>query len=85
MQNLHGRKDKYKKYFDEKREMILSLPQSEGIPRTAGTNDPLPEYLDGIKAFKSVTFSSCTLMRKNLSIIANVDDQRVSISLTVCS
>lgn len=54
MQNLHGRKDKYKKYFDEKREMILSLPQSEGIPRTAGTNDPLPEYLDGIKAFKAM-------------------------------
>jgi len=54
MQNELGRKDVYKKFFDEKREMVRSLPRHEGIPRRAGTNDPLPEYLDGLTAFKDM-------------------------------
>ena len=34
--------------------MVQSLPRHEGIPRRSGTNDPLPEYLDGLKAFKEL-------------------------------
>jgi hypothetical protein len=53
-QNELGRKDVYKKFFEEKQQMVQSLPRHEGIPRRAGTNDPLPEYLDGLKAFKDI-------------------------------
>ena len=55
MQNELGRKDVYKRFFDEKREQILKLPKhNEGFLRTAGTNDPLQEYRDGLVAFKAM-------------------------------
>jgi len=60
-QNEFGRKDVYKKLIEEKRIMVNGdreklmqapgLPRHEGILRMAGPNDPLPEYLDGLKAF----------------------------------
>ncbi len=64
LQNELGRKDVYKKFFEEKRKMVNGdrdnlmqapgLPRHEGILRMAGTNDPLLEYLDGLKAFADV-------------------------------
>lgn len=55
MQNELGRKDVYKKFFDEKRELISKLPRHEGILRTAGSNDPLPEYKDGLALFRDLS------------------------------
>ena len=54
MQNQMGRKDVYKKFFEERKEMIGKLPRHEGIPRAAGLNDPLPEYLDGLTAMRDL-------------------------------
>ena len=64
LQNELGRKDVYKKFLEEKRTMVNGdrdklkevpgLPRHEGILRMAGSNDPLPEYLDGLKAFADI-------------------------------
>jgi hypothetical protein len=54
MQNELGRKDVYKRHFEEKRKLVQSLPRHEGILRRHGTNDPLPEYLDGLAAFRDM-------------------------------
>ena len=63
MQNDFGRKDVYKKFFEEKRKMVngdredkdvKGLPRHEGILRMASSNDPLPEYLDGLKTFADI-------------------------------
>ena len=64
MQNDFGRKDVYKRFFEEKRKMVngdpedkeghKGLPRHEGILRMAASNDPLPEYLDGLKAFADI-------------------------------
>jgi hypothetical protein len=53
-QNELGRKDVYKTYFDEKRAMIQKLPSYPGIQRAGASNDPLPEYMDGLAAFREI-------------------------------
>ena len=64
LQNEWGRKDAYKRILEEKRKSVngdrenrdgaKGLPQHEGILRMAASNDPLPEYLDGLKAFADI-------------------------------
>ena len=63
-QDKFGRKDAFKKFFEEKRKLVngdrnekegaKGLPRHEGILRIAAPNDPLPEYLDGLKAFADI-------------------------------
>jgi len=54
MQNQMGRKDVYRKFFDERKEGISKLPRHEGILRTGSTNDPVQEYLDGLAAMRDL-------------------------------
>ena len=63
-QNELGRKDVYRKFLEEKRKMVNGdrdnsgqqngLPRHEGILRMGTANDPLLEYLDGLKAFADI-------------------------------
>jgi hypothetical protein len=53
-QNELGRTDVYKTYFDEKRAAIQKLSLHPGIARSGGPNDPLPEYRDGLVAFRDI-------------------------------
>ncbi len=53
-QNEMGRKDVYKNFLEEKRAMVLNSPRSAGIQREGAANDPLQEYLDGLKAFRDI-------------------------------
>ncbi len=64
LQNEWGRKDAYKRILEEKRKAVhgdrenpgvaKGLPPHPGILRMAASNDPLPEYLDGLKAFADI-------------------------------
>ncbi|HWB06068.1 MAG TPA: hypothetical protein VG796_23800 [Verrucomicrobiales bacterium] len=54
LQNELGRRDVYKKFFDEKRAAIQRLPRHPGFPRAGIANDPLQEYLDGLAAFRDL-------------------------------
>lgn len=53
MQNELGRKDVYKRFFEEKRKQVHGLPRNAGISR-ADPNDPLYEYLDALAAMKDL-------------------------------
>jgi hypothetical protein len=54
LQNELGRRDVYKKFFEEKRAAIIKLPLHEGFLRAGIANDPLQEYLDGLTAFRDM-------------------------------
>jgi hypothetical protein len=54
MQNQMGRKDVYKHYFEEVKQEREKFPRFEGVLRTAGLNDPLPEYVDGLTAWRDL-------------------------------
>ena len=54
LQNELGRRDVYKKFFEEKRAAIIKLPLHPGFLRTGIANDPLQEYLDGLAAFRDM-------------------------------
>src|SRR5262249_45270738 len=62
-QNELGRMDVYRKYFDEKRALIQKLPGHPGIERAGSSHDPLPEYLDGLAAFRDIA------VKNNASLI----------------
>lgn len=54
LQNTLGRTDVYKRHFEERRKALANLPRAESIPRAAGLNDPLPEYMDALTAFRDL-------------------------------
>jgi len=54
IQNQLGRTDVYKRHFEERRKVFANLPRMEGILRAAGLNDPLPEYMDALAAFRDL-------------------------------
>jgi hypothetical protein len=54
MQNQLGRKDVYKRYFEELKAERGKFARFEGVLRTAGLNDPLPEYVDGLTAWRDL-------------------------------
>ena len=54
MQNQIGRKNVFKKFFEERMVEIQKLPLSEGILRMASTDDPVLEYLDGLAAMRDL-------------------------------
>ncbi len=54
MQNQMGRKDVYKKFFEERKEAIAKLPLHEGILRMGSSNDPVQEYLNGLAAMRDL-------------------------------
>lgn len=54
MQNQMGRKDVYKRYFEEVKKEREKFSWFSGVPRAAGLNDPLPEYIDGLAAWRDL-------------------------------
>jgi len=58
MQNQMGRKDVYKRYFEDLKKEREKLRRWEGMPRAAGLNDPLREYVDGLAAWRDLAAKS---------------------------
>ena len=54
MQNQLGRRDVYKRYFEDLKKEREKFSRTEDLLRAAGLNDPLPEYIDGLTAWRDL-------------------------------